>query len=496
MSSYKYEQHTVVIVLMTASFLISAYLMTNNAAFWWDEAEYGIISRGLTSDGFLGFFGQKTYRPPFLPIYESIAYALIGKASWFLIIPFFSAMSIASVYLIARKFFGFAATITSTILLLFSTLFIFYSGRFLTEIPGLFFSSLAIYFYYIAQRDHSPKYFAFFGLASLLGFLVFYRFLLVLFSIAVYTLIFKFSSIWTNFKHYMIPAAIFILGLIPMFIYGAIHFNSPIGIWTLTYAAGEPVPPEWFITSLPHILSNNFVVILFIFSLLYALIYGKPELKYFALLSVVILVSASVLINHKEDRYLIPMFPAVFIAIGAFASEIITLAFNKIKSLNLEGGRFEKSAFQIAFSVIVILMLFMATFNNAGAAFQLYGAKKDSFGDVKEAALYVRDNSPPDATLMSDSVTAMFHSERHSAGFIGGNLTAFLMDLEKHKPSYLLITVYESRDTYINALTNANNIQTPVNSIEYVLVHPERFVLKKIYPSEASPYVLVFEVVG
>ncbi|HLC47956.1 MAG TPA: glycosyltransferase family 39 protein, partial [Candidatus Norongarragalinales archaeon] len=443
-----------------------------------------------------GFYGDRSYRPPLIPIYIAILRSLFGEAVWNILTPLFTGLSLAALFLIGRRLFDMKAGLIAAGLMAFSTLFVFYSGRLLTEIPGIFLSALSLYFMLRAFDTFSKKDLLLFSIFTVCAFLAFYRFIMVVVSIAAFVLIFRFGAVLKNFKSVAATAAISLLLLVPLFYYSHANFGSFYGLFTLSYFNQAPEPLEYFLLLLPHILSNVFVIALLALALLYGFLYGNKQMKYASYLVIIIFISASVLLNHKEDRYLMPLFPILFLVIGAFSSAMVSDGLAAIRSISSQAQKFEADAARIAIFMAVIIMLYLGTLGNITGAFQLFEYKKGSFGDVKEAAMFVRDNSAPDEVFMTDSVTAMFYADRTPFGFNGGNLTFFIDSLSQRKPSYLLITAYESRDYYINALNNYQNAAPPSNSVEYVLKHPEKFQLLKLYPSQASPYVMVFKVIG
>src|SRR3989344_7721735 len=98
------------LVLAIGGFALSFYTTSNNAAFWWDEAEYGILSKGLSShSGFFGFYGDRSYRPPLIPIYIAILRSLFGEAVWNILTPLFTGLSLAALFLIGRRLFDMKA---------------------------------------------------------------------------------------------------------------------------------------------------------------------------------------------------------------------------------------------------------------------------------------------------------------------------------------------------------------------------------------------------
>ncbi|MBI5224913.1 glycosyltransferase family 39 protein [Candidatus Micrarchaeota archaeon] len=482
------------ITLGIAGFLLSTYTTSGNAAFWWDEAEYGILAKGVTS-GFFSYFGAASYRPPFLPVYDSIFAALFGKFGTSLIIPLFSFLSIASVYMIGKRMFDFKTGVIASLMLMLSTLYVFYSGRFLTEIPGIFFSAISIYFFYNAFENGRKRDFLLLAIFTACSFMVFYRFSMMMVSFGVFALLCRPRKIFENIQGIAIALGALLALLFPLLLYSNSYFGSPIGLFSSSYTAQQPEPLDWFIQLSSHIFSNTNVLILLVLSILYAAIFGKRELKYLAMLNVIVFISASILLNHKEDRYLMPMFPVAFLAIGAFSSQLITNAIHAAKSFNTAGNRGEISAIKVFAAIIAIALIYNATFANLPAAFSLYDSKKASFGDVKMAAVFLRDNSNPSDIIISDSPTAIYHSERNSkVGFNGGNITAFLNDMSMYSPKFILLTVYESRENYINAVNNFKNLKTAGNSVEYVLLHPEKYQLMKVFPNDQNPNVLVFKV--
>ncbi|MFH0971183.1 MAG: glycosyltransferase family 39 protein [Candidatus Micrarchaeota archaeon] len=488
------------IILGLAGFFLSYYTTNGNGAYWWDEGEYGILSRSLSTNGFFGFFGAPSFRSPMLPEFIAIFRALVGNLAWSVTIPFFSAMSAMVIFIIGKKLYDWKAGIIAGVAMLFSSLYIFYSGRMLTEIVGVFFSALSIYFFYQAFETNRKRDFILATLFIACGFLVFYRYLMVIAGMGLFAIIFRFSGLLKNWKNLLMSGALLLVILLPLFVYSTTYYGSPQGMFTTQYLGQSQVEPtEWFIYGggqwmIFHIFSNELLVFLLIMAMIYALLFSKRELGYLSLMFLIIFISASVLLNHKEDRYLLPMFPVAYLAVGVFSAEIITKAYRGIRGFGLEGQKSEIAAFKMLGGVIVIVMLYYATFGNITPAFSLYESKKPSFGEVKQAAIFVRDNSLPDEVLMTDSVTAMFHSERPSIGFPPANITAMLDDVKTKKPSYLIIDVYESRDMYIQAINTFRNITTPTNSIEYVLLNSDKFLFLKAIPSEQSPYAMVFKI--
>ncbi|MFH1443283.1 MAG: glycosyltransferase family 39 protein [Candidatus Micrarchaeota archaeon] len=499
MNSREYFILGILAVLVLAGYMVSLYTTASNAAYWWDEAEYGVLSRGISQSGDFTFFGERSYRPPFIPLYLAVFRGILGEYANSVFTPFFSALSVLFVFLIARKLFDWKAGAIAALLMIFSSLYIFYSGRLLTEIPGILFSALSAYFLFQSFETGRKRDFLLTAIFSATAFLIFFRFMTMLVAMVAFVLLFRFGKLLKEVKMVGIAIAAFIALLLPLFYYSQVKFGDFLGVFTVSYFGQQAEPLEWFIYGsgqwmITHIFSNFYVVMLLLLAIIYAVMYGKRELKYLAAMNLLIFIVASVLLNHKEDRYLMPMFPIAFITIGAFASDLVTSAYSKVRSLNIEGSKMEASAFQILLACLVILMIYFATFSNVAAAFSLFDGKKASFGDVKEAALYVRDNAMPNDEVITDSVTAMFYTNRVSHGFDSNNITRFTDDLRKYKPAYLIATLYESRENYANALNNYKNVQTPSNSMEYMLLNEDKFQILKVYPSEQQPYVMVLKI--
>ncbi|MEK6954496.1 MAG: glycosyltransferase family 39 protein [Candidatus Micrarchaeota archaeon] len=476
-----------------AGFFLSLYAVSGNAAYWWDEAEYGILSRSMTQNGYFGFFGGPSYRPPMLPVYIAILRGLVGELAWILIIPLFSALSAGAIFILSRKLFGETAAVIASILMLSSSLYIFYSGRLLTEVPGIFFSALSAYFFFKAFEEKRPRDFLLLCLFSLTAFLVYYRFSMMLVSMALFALLFRTKGILENLKPILASLAIFLILLAPLLLYSNSYFGSFIGLFSSSYSGQQPEPLDWFISNIGHIFSNMYVVAFTIIAFIYALAFGQKPIRFLALLTIISFISASVLLNHKEDRYLMPLFPIVFMLIAGFCAVVLEKAYSAIKGFS--SAHMEKGAIYISASILVLFLLYQSTLANMGQGLSLFESKKASFGDVKEAALFVRDSTLPQDAVMSDSVTAMFYMDRYSAGFSSSNISYVQGLLESKKPKYLLITAYESRDAYINAINNMKNLKVAANSVEYVFLHPEKFQLEKVFPTETSPYVMVFKII-
>ena len=98
--------------------------------------------------------------------------------------------------------------------------------------------------------------------------------------------------------------------------------------------------------------------------------------------------------------------------------------------------------------------------------------KKDSFLQVKDAGLWIKENSIPSDTVISASIPQnTYYSERVTYDFYVNNLqneTAFYDKIKEIKPKYLVISAFESGFTPNWAYSwpqNNSDLVTPVNAL-------------------------------
>ena len=132
--------------------------------------------------------------------------------------------------------------------------------------------------------------------------------------------------------------------------------------------------------------------------------------------------------RDAEDRWLLPITLPLLILAG--------------KGLYFIYDIIKKYQKHVAIAVFVILILIGGYFQLSRAS-EIINAKKDSYQEVKEASLWIKENSNPEDIIFSKSSTQMtYYARRQVLGF-GGNETEFKGEIKKYKPKYIVFSVFE-----------------------------------------------------
>ncbi len=220
-------------------------------------------------------------------------------------------------------------------------------------------------------------------------------------------------------KEIWIASLIFLLILTPYLIWGYFEFGG----FVLTQASGHVAPESYFagfnifknyLISFPTYFSWP-LLITFIFglALMYKLVLyfdllvkGDKKLKrdlYLLLTFLIPLILISFLIGHNENRYIMTIFPTVFVISSSFIWRI----YNFIKKRKPNGKIFA--------IIIVVLLLGFTTIYQFKLADSLIKDKEDSYLPVKEAGLWLKENSHPSDIIVTESRPQIrYYSERQT----------------------------------------------------------------------------------
>ena len=411
-------------IIIALAIIIRLYYfkLTYNQPIWWDEGEYMNMAKAMA-------FNRDYIFLPVRPIFFSLISAIFFKISNTEFLPrvlmlILSILSVYAVYLLGKETYGKKAGLLASLFMSIFYLNLFFTYRFLVDLPSLTFFTLSAFFFYRYFRDNNKKM-LYYG-AVIIGIGTLFRLTTAtfLFAAALFVLIteqFKFIKK----KEVWIAALIFILILTPYIIWGYGQFNG----FVITLAGKYNAPAEGtflpngianlksYLSLFPNYLSWPFLII-FIFGLLlmYKLILAfdlllkgeKLSLKrdlYIFLLFLIPILAASFSIGsaHIENRYIINAFPAIFI--------IASVAILSLYSIISKHSK--------AFAVILLITFIVFTMNyQYKSADSLIKSKINSFSDFKAAGLWLKENTlPNEKIIVSGSPMVTYYSDRYSRGF-------------------------------------------------------------------------------
>ena len=453
------------IIVFTIAIRIYYFVLTSTQPLWFDEALFLNISRRFA-------FGIDYSFPAVRPILLSLINAFFLKIVDNEFLPrlfmlFLSVASVLGVYLFGKELYNKKVGLIASFLTSIFYLNLFYTYRLLGDMPSLTFFVFSGFLFYRYFKTNSTKALYLAACVVAIGTLLKLSTAFILPAILIYALItgrlkfFKRKEIW-------IAALIFTLILSPYIIWGYFEFGG----FVLTQATSHVAPRSFmafelmknYLSLLPTYLSWVLLIIFILgISLMYKvflyfdnLIKGDEKLKRDLFLLLILLtpfVLVSFLIGHLENRYLMTVFPTIFL----ISSSFIIFAYEFIK----------KRTKVLAVVFLICLLGFLMVFQ-LGAADGLIKNKVGTYVEVKEAGLWLKQNSNVSDVIVTRSYPQIrYYSERETIRLpntkeefeatLTQNTKFFMLSIFENHPEWAYTYPTEKNLTVIQAYVNQEN---------------------------------------
>ena len=462
----KYNLAFVAILIFAFAIRLYYFFLTKNQPLWWDEAEYMLKAKNIafhTPDT-----GWASLRPPLAPWILSLFFFIgLGEKTIHFSIIILSLANLILIYLLGKELFDKKIAILGVFIYSIIYLDLFYTTRILLNVPELFFGLLIFYLFYMFYVN-GKKYFFLFVIVSIFGILLRYTVGIYLIIILIFIVFMRdISPIISEKKFRMF--LYFIIALIIIVIISAFFIkinliNSFIEAFKgATLTRSESISSVFFSFILTVPKTIHFFTIFFILGFLiyfynYFLIIDKiitkkrdpfAMKKTFSLLWVLIpFLIYGLLINHYEDRYILMAFPIVclLVANGLF------FVFDFLKKYN----KF------IAVLIFFILLIF-GSYQIINHSNLIIKAKLTSYDSVKEAGLWLKENTNKSDIIISRSVPQItYYSERATYNF-PENENLLDKFIQEKKPKFIIDSIWEKTDPWIRQyISQHNETLTPV----------------------------------
>ncbi|MGV8152174.1 MAG: ArnT family glycosyltransferase [Candidatus Nanoarchaeia archaeon] len=395
---YFFIENKVLILIFLIALIIRIFFVSAYPIKWWDETIYANLGYQLADNPFNYCFnngwgdyvpyGDETkagFRAPLLPY--TLAFFYILKLDFLVdfIVPFFGAFSVIIIFILAKKMFNYSTGIYSAAILAFIPIHVYYSALILTDVFSTFFILLCFLFFWTGFEENRDSHKLLFGIFLGLALLARYTSLWLLPVFFIYVIIRDRSLKIFYDKYLFISIFAFFIVLTPWLVYGQAYYSNPLGAFihgsnASNYWGGEQ---EWDFYFHNLWKTISLISIIFVFSLLY-LYFSKSYRKkqvYLLLIWVLFFLFMLIIMPHKEERYIIPIIPAVAIFSGFFLE------------------RFKYGKITLIICIIVLALVIFAYYNsihskyhniNSICFFEVMGALNQQQGDF----ITVSENTP------------------------------------------------------------------------------------------------------
>lgn len=454
-----YNLILVAIIVFAVILRFYYFTLTMHQPLWWDESEYLSAAKNYAG---IAPYELSAQRLPGYPLFVSLFFK-IGVSNEVLlrfILNFLpSLVVILLVYMCIREMYPdkrFA--LISMLILTVLWEHLFYSNRFQTENLGLLFEFLALFVFfkvYMKKINWSfikPKYSllwtVLFCLISVLlrpGNMMFLPPLFIFFLIINKSKVFsrKLAPLWVLAGILLVLFFIFLPSIPRTGLFSYYHPESKFAWSTLAIFRGLYQSDVSYIPSLLYYsLFLGFLVIIYELVLYWNQVKKisvdseglETKSTIFNILLLVFVLFYFVFIlraSSYEYRWFFPFLPAMLF----FTSKGI-IAFS-----DFIGSFFSSKKFS---SLIIIIIVLLGAYTQLVHADSIIRVKLDSYSQIKDASLWMKDNSNPGDVVFSRSLPqTTYYSERKVYSYSAMNESQFMDLVGKTRPKFMLESVLE-----------------------------------------------------
>ncbi len=411
-------------VIALLSFLLIFVGLGKNHLIPWDEAIYAKVAKNMVvNNDYLvphwdslskGWFEK----PPLYMWMMSGFMKILGFNSWSARLPsaIFGFLTVLLVYLMGKKFFNKTSAFISSLALVTTVHFLYYSRASMLDVTTTFFITLSLYFYW--QAKNSEKNYFYFLSGLVIGLAVMTKGVIGLLPFLVIALyeIFLFIFYKQKFsgklllKYFFIIFSAFLVAF-PWHYFMFKNFGKSFvdkyflyHIWDRATSAieGKGNPFFWYLVVMKVSMRIWFVALLGAFP--HAIFKAfKKDKKYVFLsiwaVSIFLFFSAA---KSKLIWYIIPIYPAVCLMVGSFIEKCLDFVMKKIKKLNSWSFKFVSVYILVIFSLFYLFlnreMVYTSDLNGPQAS--LLKLKDEVFGIEKK--VYLSNMEIPTALFYTD----------------------------------------------------------------------------------------------
>jgi len=291
-----------------------------------NPADYSFAHNGWSDFIPNGMWPKAGFRAPLLPYTLAVLNFLNLGALIELLMPVVGTINVLLVYFLGKKLFGEKTGLYSAVFISFLPFHAYHSGKILTDIFSTTFLTLAILLFWKGFEENDKRSKVLFGFAFALTILARYTMLWMVPVFLVYFMLKHRSLGFLKDNCLWAAAAVFLVTFIPLFSYGLYEYQNPLGAFVHGFLAAPywGGTQEWYEYFKIWPIMFSAVGIAVIFALIGVFKerkYVKKE-HYLLLLWAALFLLFAMNMPHKEDRYILPIAPAVCILTGAYIASL------------------------------------------------------------------------------------------------------------------------------------------------------------------------------
>jgi 4-amino-4-deoxy-L-arabinose transferase-like glycosyltransferase len=308
-------------------------------------------------------------------------------------------------------------------------LHVYYSGKILTDVFSTFFIILTALFFWEGFEMGKTKYKLLFGFFLALSILARYTILWIVLVFPIYLIWKNRSFSFLKDKYLWLSIGLFLITLLPLFVYGVANYGNPLGalIHGASAASYWGGAQPWYFFVQNSFWMFSILPLVFLASLF--LIVNKKIRKnsalVFLLLWFFIFFVFTSAMPHKEDRFLLPLVPPFVIVSALFMS-------------NLRKNR----------NLILVFIMLALIFSLVIQFFYLYDMSYNQTNECFLEANKFLKNTPNNSVVITEESPIVYYYSKTETHFYPSQFSIdslrYLIDNNyKNRPVYILFTEYD-----------------------------------------------------
>jgi asparagine N-glycosylation enzyme membrane subunit Stt3 len=457
----------------------------------WDEAAH--LDNGFFLKlGMYKKFSGNLFYPPLYDFLTFLFYDLFGVSvvSARIIDALFSVLTLWVVFEFTSKVYDGKTALLGSIFLSLMPGYFEASHIAMLDIMATFFFVLSIFLFYLWLQTHKDRMLIFAGLTVIVGFLAKYQIVVAMLVMLFATLIFCKSELKRPFSRKLYITII--AALLAAAAYLIYSLQPYIAMWLnniqMNTTGSQTITPLYYLIEMNSIYPTIHPISLLMYILglfgLGAFAIRRQKADKLLLIWFITVYVFYTVINHKNWRYVLPLFPVLAIAAAVF----VTFTYRELRSLN------RKTSAKISASILIAFTL-LSVFCSVNDTIYWINSEKAPF-DLEQAVKYAiaRDSS-------NQSITVLCPDNLFSLGIIefyllkdGGsqiqvytypwsttidpyfNVTVLISRCEEHDVKFLFITEFGGNHLdYFNSTVTLMDIYAQLySSNNFTHITPEQ----------------------
>lgn len=485
----RYFQLFLVIFSLAVILRLYYFLQTLNQPLWWDESEYMALAKHFA--GYNQWItGVRWSREAAVSFIWSIFLRINSSEIFPRIIQFLASVSIVPVsYLLGTELYSKRIGIYAAVFSSVFWIYLFHSYRLHLYLWAPVVYGLALLLFYKAYNRNDKRLMSLSFAIGFFGLSIYYSIVFSIIVFLIFLLLVERVSVIKN-KNYWLSAAIGLICLIPYFAY------SYLATGKFVPRLGQQLSASISEGGIFHAskLSTYFIMM--------------PSQLYLALF-ILFLIGAvtlflTIFLGHdliKTDKkvradlfvllsWLTPVLILSIVgSIGlghAFWSEFMMAAFPAMLIISAVGlSEIEKNVSRISNSkmlglAVVIIFFLLVAFQNVLSAGSLIDAKKESYSEIRDAGMWIKEHSEDRDIIVSKSVPQITYYSNRYVYNLADDKSQFDSELEKYHPRFMVLSTYESHPKWVQQYIGNNTDWRVVQT----------------YTQQSQPVVIIYEYAG